>query len=200
MFTKSKLRKLLKYYSTKNWKRLFKISKKLKKSKNIYVKADAYRYEGLALYKLKRFEEAEHSFTELTKLVSFRTDWFNLAMCFAQLGDIKNSEIAFQKIYASPPITGYKHQISVPSMIQLYAAILVQKKAWSNALSRISELKQMFFAANTDDEDKLLAMGLPTLKSFFELSMAVLKNHPNIKPEEWFGDIKRLKSVFVGML
>jgi tetratricopeptide (TPR) repeat protein len=192
MFTKIKLRRLIDYYSRKQWDRLFKVSKGLKKSKDLTVKADALRYEGLAYYKLKKYDEAEQDFKTLSSLVNYRTDWFNLAMCYSKMKATEKSEAAFQKIYSSPPISGYKHQISIPMMLFIYASDLAKQESWELALNRLTEIKQMFIAANTGDEEKLANMGLPSPNAFFTLAKSVLKNHPDINKEKWLGEIKRL--------
>lgn len=172
---------------------------KLKRSSNVELQSEAYRYAGLGKYKKHKFAEAVEEFSRLTELVSYRTDWFNLAMSHAQDGNISKSEQAFKMIYASPPISGYLHQVSVPMMLHLYASILAKQKAWDEALYRITEIKQMFEAANTDDETKLSAAGLPPLQSFYQLSELVFNNVPEGNFEKWLADMKRLKPFFDDM-
>ncbi|MFB6340897.1 hypothetical protein ACE01N_18070 [Saccharicrinis sp. FJH2] len=200
MFGKRKVDKLRIYYSSKQWDKLFRLSEKLKRSYNFETKAEALRYGGLGNYKRRHYDRAISDFRALTELVNFRSDWFNLTMAYVQNGDIENSEKAFARVYASPPIPGYMHQISIPLMLQLYASVLAKQNAWEEALLRITEIKQMFIAANTDDEQKLLNAGLPPVKSFFQLASLILKNYPDKKPVIWFGEIKRLKPLFEDML
>jgi len=200
MFGKRKTDKLRLYYSSRQWDRLFRLSEKLKRSSNFEAKAEALRYSGLGNYKLRHYDRAIQDFSMLTELVNFRSDWFNLAMAYAQNGDVENSEKAFAGIYSAPPIPGYVHQITTPMMLQLYASVLAKQNSWEEALHRITEIKQMYIAANTDDEQKLLNAGLPPVKSFFQLAILILKNFPEKNPKTWLDEIKRLKLLFEDML
>lgn len=200
MFEKQKIKRLITFYTTKQWDKLYRYAERYKKSPQDELKYEAYRYNGLGLYKQRKYREAAENFKELTGLVNFRTDWFNLSMSYSQDGDVEKAEASFKNIYASPPIPGYKHQVTIPMMLQLYASVLAKQKAWDEALHRVTELKQMYIAANTDDEQKLSNAGLPPLNSFFQLASLVLKQFPQKDMQAWFGEIKRLKPFFDDML
>ena len=193
MFTKNKLSKLNYYYTSKSWKKLFNITKELKESDQQNHKEEALRYEGLAYYKLKKYTDAIISFGNLCMLANFRTDWYNLAMAYVKNNDPENSETAFQKTYAAPPIHGYMQQISTPMMIFLYTSALADIEQWEIALKRLTELKQMYVAANTGDETKLNAMGLPSISAFYHLANRILINNPSINQQKWFSEIKRIR-------
>lgn len=186
------------FYSTKQWERLFRLAERLKLSSDLEVKTEAFRYQGLGYYKLRKYADAIICFSELTTLVNYKTDWFNLAMSYAQSDDVENSEIAFQKIYSAQTIPGYKQQVTVPMMLQLYASTLVKYDQWEIALKRISEIKQMYIAANTGNEDKLVSAGLPPLKQFFQLASLILTKNGK-DTGLWFAEIKRLAPVFEHM-
>jgi tetratricopeptide (TPR) repeat protein len=200
MFGKRKVDKIRIYYSSKQWDKLFRLTDKMKRSFDPEKRQEALRYAGLGNYKQRRYESAIRDFRALTEIVNFRSDWFNLAMAYAQYGDVENSEKAFVKIYSAPPISGYLHQISIPMMLQLYGAALAKNKAWDEALHRITEIKQMYIAANTADEQKLSQAGLPPVKSFHQLASLILTNFPKKNLNTWFGEIKRLKPFFEDML
>lgn len=200
MFGKRKTDKLRIYYTSKQWDRLFRLSEKLKRSANVQFKAEALRYSGLGYYKRRQYNHAIEDFNTLTEFVNFNSDWFNLAMAYAQNGDVENSEKAFVKIYSAPSVPGYVQQITIPMMLQLYASVLAKQKAWNEALYRVTEIKQMYIAANTVEEQKLLSAGLPPVKSFFELASLILNNFPGKNPKIWFGEIKRMKPLFEDML
>ncbi|MFB6319691.1 tetratricopeptide repeat protein [Saccharicrinis sp. FJH54] len=199
MFGKKKTDKLRIYYTSKQWDKLFRLAEKLKRSYNNETRADALRYGGLGNYKRRRYDLAIRDFSALAEMVNFRSDWFNLAMAYVQKGDIENSELAFRKIYSAPPIPGYLHQISVPMMLQLYASILAKQGAWDEALHRITEIKQMFVAANTADEQKLLDAGLPPVKSYLQLVVTILNNFPEKDIKSWLAEMKRLQPFFEDM-
>ena len=191
MFAKYYLKKLPVLYTTKNWNKLHRIAYRLSRNKNASVVTEALRYQGLAFYKQRNFTEAVRVWERLVSIESYRTDWYNLAMALAKNNQGIEAQKTFQKVYSSATLQGYLHQISVPMMLYIFASALAEKEFYTLALDRLTELKQMFVAANTADATKLNAMGLPPVSGFVTLSGKVLHGLSEPRPAQWFAELKR---------
>jgi tetratricopeptide (TPR) repeat protein len=191
MFTKYYVNQLSVLYAAKKWDKLHRVADRLCRNKKASVVAEALRYKGLALYKQRNFSQAVDVLQRLVTIESYKTDWYNLAMAMAKNNQGDEADKIFQKIYASPTLQGYFHQISVPMMLYIFAGVLSEKGFYEHALGRITELKHMYIAANTADVSKLNAMGLPPVNGFYALALNVLRQLNRAEPQLWFAELKR---------
>lgn len=192
---KYRLKTIIELYSNKKYTRLIAIASSYERTKNKDFRIEILRYTGLSYYKLKKFDEAIIYFRKVTTLGNYRTDWFNLAMSHAWKGEGELGDQAFSKIYGAKTINAYKYQVSVANMLFLFSKVLFQNGVSDIALKRLSELKQMYKAANTGDVNKLIQQGFPPVNAFLDLAEKVL-NAEEKNMEQWLVELPKIKSHF----
>lgn len=142
------------------------LAKPLLNSRNKDIAYRANRLSGLALYKLKNYNDSIVFLRKACLLGNFRHDWYNLAMALAFSNHIEDAEEAFKNIYRTNVQSGYMYTLPVPGMLFQYMKALKQKEHVSGAIARANELKQMYIGIGKSDPGKQVQRGLPSFPTF----------------------------------
>jgi tetratricopeptide (TPR) repeat protein len=148
----------------------------LLKSTNKEVQLEALQIAGMAMYKLKRFDQAIGYFQRACKLANARHDWFNLAMAYARSKHVLEAEAAFNMINGASTKHSYQHAISQPQMLYQYFRVLRDAGFVREAFGRINELKAMYCALYKSEEDYLASRGMPGLSLMMREALPVLQS------------------------
>lgn len=167
LFKNRRLNKAESAFSQGNHKKALKLGRPLTKLKNSEMVYQANRVCGLALYKLKRYNDSLSFLEKACELGNYRHNWYNLTMAMAYAGKLEQAEEAFQNIYRTNVQPGYMYAVPVPGLLFQYMRALIQKQFTSAAIARANELKQMYVGVGSDIT-KQVARGLPSLPMFFK--------------------------------
>ncbi|GET24508.1 tetratricopeptide repeat protein [Prolixibacter sp. NT017] len=148
----------------------------LLKSTNKEVRLEALQIAGMAMYKLKRFDQAINYFQKACKLANARHDWFNLAMAYAKSKHVLEAEAAFNMINGASTKHSYQYAISQPQMLYQYFRVLRDSGFTREAFGRINELKAMYCALYKSEEDYLASKGMPGLSLMMREALPVLQS------------------------
>lgn len=165
LFKENRLNKAEFALNIGSYQKAFTLGLPLTTNPNNEMAFKANRICGLALYKLKRYNDSIEFLEKACQLGNYRHDWYNLAMSSAFSGKIEKAEEAFKNIYRTNVQPGYMYTIPVPGLLFQYMKALKQKQFIDAAITRVNELMQMYIGVG-NDTTKQVQRGLPSYITF----------------------------------
>jgi len=164
------------YIESGDWEGLLNESKRLKASENFEGEEDhegflKYFHSGIALFRLKKFEDALRCFTEANKRLSYYQLHYNMALCNIKLGNLDTAIFYLESTISGNPdfFFAYYNLIKIYLLKNNANDAYLHYRNYTEHLKSSQNIRSQFSKADVPMTERMTVASLSSLKLFYKI-------------------------------